>query len=32
LKDINQFNLWKNTLPFYMNIVEEGVKISAWWK
>lgn len=29
LKDINQFNLWKTTLPFYMNIVEEGEKISA---
>jgi len=32
LKDINQFNLWKATLPFYMNIVAEGVKISAWRK
>lgn len=29
LKDINQFNRWKNTLPFYMNIVKEGVMLSA---
>lgn len=29
LKDVNHFECWKDTLPFYMNVIKEGVKISA---
>lgn len=29
LKSINHFEKWKNTLPFYANVLKEGVKISA---
>ncbi len=29
LKDINHFNEWKDTLPFYRNVDREGVRISA---
>ena len=29
LKDKKQFEYWKNTVPFYINILREGVKLSA---
>ena len=29
LKNVKHFENWKNTLPFYMNVDKEGVRISA---
>lgn len=29
LKSLDHFELWKDTLPFYRNVLNEGVKMSA---
>jgi len=29
LQDLATFEAWKDTLPFYRNILEEGVRVSA---